>query len=236
MGFINQLIKPVFQKTRLLNKEKISSGFYHIKIYSEDLKELDYTIGQHLKIYVGHDEPGIIKGKARSYSVWKFDKNEGTFDIAINTLSNGVGAEWVKNLEENDSVYFFGPKGSITLDTSYDNYYFFGDTTTLAHFYGIKRNLTDDKKVFSMIYADSEDLFFSDFNKNNSFDCKVIKNNDSKKVLEYIKALPFFKDERSILYIGGEETVCKDIYSYFQKEHDWNKNDIKMKAFWDSEE
>lgn len=233
MSILSQITKMGFQKTTLIKKEKISSEFYHIKVQSEALKDIDYTPGQHLKLYVGHDEPGIIKGKARSYSIWNYDKNNLTFDIAVNTLSNGVGAEWVKNLNENDAIYFFGPKGSLTIDSSYDNHYFFGDITTLAHFYAIKRNLSPDKKVFSVIYASSEDQFFPDLVKENTFDLKVL--DTIEEIMQQVKALPYSENQKNVLYIGGEEKVCHIISNYFQKEKNLDRKDIKLKSFWDSE-
>jgi len=240
MSLINSGSKIKFLKAVITGKEKIAAHTYHLKVQGEDIKNIDYTPGMHMKVVVGLNEDASMNDKLRSYSIWDFDSEAGTIDIAVCTHSEGLGTKWIENVNTGSDFYFFLKK-TLTIDDTAQNYFFVGDISTLGHFYKINRSLAEDKNVYSFIYGDAQD-FFPDIDGSKPFDF-YLKPSDkfSPAPINFLegKISSVFESENGqlttdncIAYIGGDARVCAALTPYLVHKFGFKPEQIKMKSFW----
>ncbi|MBN8571346.1 MAG: siderophore-interacting protein [Ignavibacteria bacterium] len=239
MSITNTESKIKFLKASIISNEKIAGHTYHLKIQGEDIKNIDYTPGMHMKVVVEAADDSLQNIKLRSYSIWDFDSDKGTIDMAVCTHSSGLGSKWIEQAEPGNDFYFFIKK-TLIVDNSADNYFFIGDISTLGHFYKVNRALPEDKKVFSFIYGNETD-FFPDLNGEKPFDFFVHSSDKSSPApTEFLKEKissvfdngQIDKDQYTIVYLGGDARICADLPPWFMKNFGFKPEQIKMKSFW----
>lgn len=234
MGLIENIIKKVvMQSAEITQKEKLSESIYKIRLTSNDIKSAEFKPGYFLRVGIGLDNDSLsTKDKIRSYSVWNINKQEGYLDLAISTESNGAGAQWVINCKERDTVYFKWKKGNFIIDDNADSYLMIGDLSALSHLYIIKRELSSNKQVESIIYSHDNHIFFEDVDKSKPFNFHELEQNPIDKVLSIVKdIIPNMKGEKMV-YIAGDSRLCIALNQYFRNELKWNTKQIKTKPFW----
>lgn len=246
MSLLNSDSKIKFLKAVIVSKEKIASHTYHLKVQGDDIKNIDYTPGMHMKVVVELTDDSLQNVKLRSYSIWNYDSQEGTIDVAVCTHSSGLGSKWIEQAEAGDDFCFFLKK-TLIVDDSADNYFFVGDISTLGHFYKINRALPKDKKVFSFMYGNETD-FFPDLDGSKPFNFYMLPSDKhlpapidflEEKITAALDKLhkdDSIKLEAStgscIVYIGGDARICAELTSFFTRKLGWHPSQIKMKSFW----
>lgn len=219
------------QQGKLIHIHQANRHVYHLKIQSDDFKQLEYIPGFTMDVFLG--DPNTQENiDDRKYTIWNYEPIHQIIDVAICTFSNGKGANWVRTLEKGDTVYFKPPRGKLLLDDSADYYLMIGDITSLSHLYEIHRNLPLNKKVFSFIYTynqrdifpDIDDSFPLDYYVINPLDPEVVKN-------KIISLLPDFEGE-GIAYLLGDPNTVITLQHYFKNERNWNPKNLKAKPFW----
>ena len=151
-------------------------------------------------------------------------------DMAVCTFSNGQGANWVKQLNQGDKIYFDEPLGTFTLDNSAENYLFLSDISGLAHFYEIAREL-NDKNCYGLIYSADNSDYFNDIVPNTSFQFLQSKSYTIPKMIDVIEHLGL-NDKTSIVYVAGDTRFCAEMNKYFKHNLNWGINHIRIKPFW----
>ena len=246
MSITNTESKIKFLKAVIISNEKIAGHTYHLKVQGDDIKNIDYTPGMHMKVVVDSSDDSLLNIKLRSYSIWDFDSEKGTIDIAVCTHSSGLGSKWIEQAEAGNDFYFFLKK-TLVVDDSADNYFFIGDISTLGHFYKVNRALPENKKVFSFMYGNETD-FFSDIDGAKPFDFYPLPSDRNlpapiefleEKItgtLDKLHKEYSIKPEASsgscIAYIGGDARVCAELTAFFTRKLGWHPTQIKMKSFW----
>jgi len=233
MDIIDNIAKRLLKKATVIEKRKIADETYHLMLMGDDLKNLHYTPGGQLRILVGMNKHAAITNKVRTYSIWNYEADQGIVDLAVCTFSNGPGAGWIKEVKENDTVYFSGPKGKFVVDDSADYYFLIGDISSLAHLYEIRRNLSPGKRVHSFVHADTDWDFFTDVDGAHPLD---FYETNGLNVPEFLiqRLHPILEEEQGmgIAYIGGEANTCLSLHEYFYKTVGWSTRQIKTKPFW----
>jgi NADPH-dependent ferric siderophore reductase len=239
MSLINSESKVKFHKGVITRKEKIAAHTYHIQVQGDDIKNIDYTPGMHMKVVVGLNEDASLNTQVRSYSIWDFNSDNGTLDVAVCTHSEGLGTKWIEAVKSGTDFYFFLKK-TLIVDNSADNYLFIGDISTLGHFYKVKRGLSSNKKIHSFIYSNDEADFFPDLDGSKPFDFYfqpsdklspapiVFLQEKISAALEESKA----SGNHTIAYIGGDARVCAALTPWFIQKFGFMPEQIKMKSFW----
>ncbi len=237
MSFINPNFKTKFLNGVITLKQKIAQHTYRLKVQGDDIKDLDYINGQHMKVLIGLNRDASLNDKVRSYSIWDHDGVNGTIDLAVCTFSGGLGAKWIENIQPGDDFYFF-IKTTLTVDDSADAYFFIGDVSTLGHFYKIRRSFPTDKKIISLMYSDSESDFFPDLDGSKPFDFYTLPSNKfSPAPVEFLQektnsAMDELAADNAVAYIGGDARICAALTPYFIHKFNWKPEQIKMKSFW----
>ncbi len=70
-------------------------------------KSLDFIPGQYLMLK--------INDKSRLYSIASSNKNKNQFELLIELVEGGLASTYLKNLNQEDEVIFYGPAGQFTL-------------------------------------------------------------------------------------------------------------------------
>lgn len=221
----------VIQKGIVLHNKKIAEHTFHLKIQSEDFKSMEYIAGFTLEIYLGNplEQP---ETENRKYSFWDYDPVYNNADIAICTFSKGKGANWIKNIKQEDILYFKQPKGKLLVDNNAENYLLIGDTTSLSHLYEINRNLSISKNIFSFIYVSQSQDIFPDIDLSYPLNFHIINPVSAEIILKkIIEKLPDNLDN-TIAYIFGEPETCITIHNYFKKDRNFPLQNLRTKPFW----
>lgn len=235
MGLLDTIVSRVSHKGHIIHKAQLSAHAYHLRIQSDNFASAEYVPGYFLRIFCGYGKDVSLGDKVRSYSVWKFDRENRTVDLAICTHSDGPGTQWGKECQTGDTVYFTWHKGKFTVDASADGYLLIGDLSALAHLYEINRNLPAGKPRHGIIYSEKETDFFADIDGQWPFTLHVLPQNPAEALIQEIKNVQPQLMSKSMVYIGGDSRVCVTLNTYFKKELDWETRQIKNKPFWNPE-
>lgn len=217
-----------FSQGIILNVQQISAHTYHLKVQSNAFRNISSST---LEVIVNH--PRTTKEiKTRTYSFWNFEPIHQVADLAINTFSNGLGAEWVKQVQSYDRIYFKESSNSVIVDESAEQYLLMGDITSLAHLYEIHRNLAISKKVFSAIfYQDNEDKF-PDLDQSYPFYFHQLPFSREEDIRDDLKAILPKNLHNTLAYIVGESKRCKQLSHFFTQEHLLTEDNIKIHPFY----
>ncbi len=232
MSIIDKIAKYILSEATVVYKEQIAAHTWHIKIKGEKLSNLDYTPGQHLRVFYGLGKPTGLKDKVRTYSIWNYDKYNKTIDLAVCTFSNGPGADWAKNLQIGDAVYFKGPEGKFTVDITGSYYLLVGDISALSHLYELNRNLAGKNVIHAIVYGEKEADFFPDLDGSTPIEFRVLPQNPSDLLKIELQIAMKVAAGKGIAYVGGDGRVCVELNRFFKKDLKWESSQIKTKPFW----
>lgn len=235
MALLETIMKKIMDKGQITSKTRLTDSVYKIDITSDAIKTMDFMAGYFIRLGIGiGTNTNSKKDMVRSYSIWDINKDTNTISLAIATDSNGIGAQWVKNCNVGDTVYYKTKKGTFTLDTSADSYLMIGDLSALSHLYIINRSL-ENKPVESIIYNNTLSDLFEDVDGTKPFNFYKLEENAIDSILEKVKEqLPNLKGKKMV-YIAGDSRVCVALNHYFRKELHWDSKQIKTKPFWNPE-
>jgi len=235
MALLETIMKKIMDKGQITSKTRLTDSVYKIDITSDAIKTMDFMAGYFIRLGIGiGTNTNSKKDMVRSYSIWDINIDTNTISLAIATDSNGIGAQWVKNCNVGDTVYYKTKKGTFTLNTSADSYLMIGDLSALSHLYIINRSL-ENKPVESIIYNNTLSDLFEDVDGTKPFNFYELEENAIDSILEKVKEqLPNLKGKKMV-YIAGDSRVCVALNHYFRKELHWNSKQIKTKPFWNPE-
>ncbi len=228
---MNHQKELTIQSGTVLENKKIAEHTFHLKVQSDDFGKMQYVAGFTADIFLGnpfHDN----HCEDRKYSFWNYEPVYRIADFAICTFSNGKGAEWIRKLQQGDSIYFKQPRGKLLADNSAENYLLIGDITSLSHLYEINRNLAVSKNVFSFIYAEQEADFFTDIDNSFPFNHHIITPTLADIVVNtIISSLPQNLNH-TIAYIFGHPEVCTAFHNYLKHDRNLPLQNLRTKPFW----
>ncbi|MDF9797802.1 NADPH-dependent ferric siderophore reductase [Catalinimonas alkaloidigena] len=234
MGIIENIVKKVvLQEAVIIAKTQLSESAYRIRLQNDNIAKADFIPGYFLRLGIGIGKDDIpLKDKVRSYSVWGLNKSNGHIDLAIATHSKGIGAEWTKESKSGDKVYFKWKKGNFLVDDTADSYLMIGDLSALSHLYMIRRNLSRDKKIESVLYSQHQGELFPDIDGATPFDFYEMPQNPYDELISRVKEVVPKMTGKKMVYIGGDSRICIALNQYFRKELHWKPKQIKTKPFW----
>ncbi len=201
MALLETIMKKIMDKGQITSKTRLTDSVYKIDITSDAIKTMDFMAGYFIRLGIGiGTNTNSKKDMVRSYSIWDINKDTNTISLAIATDSNGIGAQWVKNCNVGDTVYYKTKKGTFTLNTSADSYLMIGDLSALSHLYIINRSL-ENKPVESIIYNNTLSDLFEDVDGTKPFNFYKLEENAIDSILEKVKEqLPNLKEKKNGIY------------------------------------
>lgn len=132
---LKKILGPIFiDESKILTNEKLSPHFHLLTIKGSELKKVEWTPGEKVKLSIGSDD-------SRSYTPLSWDSKNGVMQTLIYTHDQGPGAIWARDVKPNAVVSVKGPKTSVVLDETVKNILFFGDETTFGLAHALKKNM-----------------------------------------------------------------------------------------------
>jgi len=217
----------------ILQKNKIAEHTYHIKVQSTDFARMHYDAGFTLDVFLSnpYDNP---QSEVRPYSFWNYEPVYQVADFAINTFSNGKGAQWIQTVQKGDTIFYTAPVGEFTMDDTADHYFLIGDVTALSHLYEINRAVAVSKEVTSLIYAQHAQDFFPDLDHSYPLKTYTLKTFCAEEIIELIKKHFPRHTPNSIAYIFGDSVTTTSIYDFLKDNPAFDIRRIFVKNFWNS--
>lgn len=223
-------MKQFLEKGTLLSKQQITPHTWHLRIQLAASKPLSYTPGQHIRVFIGYGHATAFRDMVRTYSIWHYAPNQQIIDIAVCTFSEGPGAQWVRSVNVGQDIYFRGPEGKFTVDTSADFYILIGDTSSFAHFYELNRNLPG-KMVHAILYAQDTDDHFPDLDGQYPLPLTTLPQNPAPQLIQSIENILKATTGEGIVYLGGDGRTCVTLNRHL-RQRGWGNRQIKTKPFW----
>ncbi|HEX8429169.1 siderophore-interacting protein [Hymenobacter sp.] len=232
MGLLDSLAKQVLKRATITCVAPIAQHTYHLTFQGPDLADVQYTPGQTLNVFFDLSGPEAALRK-RTYSIWQYNAEALTLELAVCTFSNGPGARWAQQCRPGDDVYFHGPGGKFILDTpTAFSYCLLGDVSALSHLYALRRQLPQAQSVFSLVHARTEADCFPDLDGTYPLHFAIADQLPATEVLAEVAAQGLSSATSCLFYIGGAQTLCVETRQLLRKQWQVSANHLKAKPFW----
>jgi ferric-chelate reductase (NADPH) len=119
----NFLKRMLFRRASVSSIKPISPLFRLIDLEGEELRNVAWLPGQHIRVAVG---TGMT---LRTYTPMSWDVEKGRTQLLVFLHGDGPGCCWARGAKEGDACEFMGPSRSLTLPTSDEPLALFGDET-----------------------------------------------------------------------------------------------------------
>jgi NADPH-dependent ferric siderophore reductase len=229
-SFIDSLAKNIFQKATVVYKQQVASHVYHIKLQSDALSSHHYIPGEHMRLFVGLDRDTALDSKLRTYSVWDYESSRDMVDLAVCTHSTGIGATWIRQVQEGDAIHYMGPKGKLVIDFNADSSLMICDPSALSHMYAIKKHIAPGKANAGITYSEDASDHYADLDGSHPFQFLQLEFDPTERIIEAANAFKSKLTGRTTIYLGGDARVCKSLSRYFRQ--NWPQATVNSKGFW----
>lgn len=129
-----KVLGPLFlAESKVVSNEKLSPHFQFLTIKGKKFKKADWIPGQKIQVRLGDE-------LMRSYTPSSWDKENGVVQTLVYMHGKGPGALWARDAKPGAKATILGPRGSLVLDESLKEVFFFGDETTFGLAYAIREN------------------------------------------------------------------------------------------------
>lgn len=151
--------KPKDLKLKVIDKEWVSDQVVKIDFETQDIEKFAFKPGQHINMRVD--------GTVRPYTIFSDLKADNEISIVVSAAHEGVGANYLRDLEIGEIADVMGPVGRLTLaDEHKKNIVFLATGTGLVPFITMLYKLAkEDCKSNIKLYfgvRDRADIFFRD--------------------------------------------------------------------------
>ncbi|MFS0724188.1 siderophore-interacting protein [Paenibacillus sp. 1P07SE] len=217
--------------------ERIEGNMRRIRIRSEELDQLSYQPGQHVRIQIRDPLSlyGILRPSEtlRTYTIWDYTVPACSFELRIHLYDgDGIGLNWARHVSPGDHVTFWGPMGDFVIQPA-PYYVFAAEETGSVATGAMIRSLAPSEIVYGALeFASERDEMPIPGAEHLQ---RVYRNGDSpvssRKLLTAIEkldlpALP------GAAYVAGEAQTCGLIMLHLIRERGWPRNAVKVKPFW----
>jgi len=223
--------KLFMNQATVIGKRQIAEKIFHYTLEG-NVNFTKLLPGQHLRLLLFPNQKGKLRNRVRTYSIWNYlhDGKKGYIDIAVCAHTDGPGSQWAELTEIGSQVLISNPLGKFTLDTSMPKHVFIGDMTALSHFYCFSRHLAPHQSMDGIIYGKDEKQLFPDFDGSLRFTFQKIANGTETTIVQRCRGLEI--DHDTMVYIGGEGSLCVTLSNLFIKELGVPRKQLKVKPFW----
>ncbi|MFC5540487.1 siderophore-interacting protein [Ureibacillus suwonensis] len=232
MGIIEKLAKSLATHAKVVNKIKVAEHTFKLSIRLQEPNAFSYRPQDFLRILVGTDQQAPLRDRVRSYSIWNFDAQTQTLDLAVCTFSNGPGAKWINNVNMGDDVYFMKHSSNLIIHDDAADAVMIGDITALGHFYGLRRLFRNQNRVSGFIFGQNQADFFPDIDGHSPFEFITTSPQQYQTVISSVEASLPQPTNNTTIYVAGDGEMCKLLHKHLKDELGWNSKQIRAKPFW----
>lgn len=121
----------LFTDSRVTQVHERSRVFRQLDCEGPALKGQSWTPGDKVQVFL----PGL---GMRTYTPLAWDEQRGTTSFLVYLHGDSPGASWGRDVKVGDTVQFFGPRRSLSLETGDAPVVLFGDETSFAVAYAFR--------------------------------------------------------------------------------------------------
>lgn len=184
---MTQFSKPQKFKAILSEKENLNRTVMKITLKLENPKEMEFLSGQFVSLKVS-------ESVYRSYSIFSSMFEKSSISLIIGIAHDGVGANYVRNIQIGDIVEFIGPSGRFVFpENIFQNFIFVATGTGLSPLISMiddTYRLIPEKNITLLFGIRSpDDLFLYDHlkklsNMNRNFRYKICFSKETSTKIE----------------------------------------------------
>ncbi|MCE9672672.1 siderophore-interacting protein [Myxococcus stipitatus] len=127
LAFINGVLgRFLFREARVAQVREVSEHFRLVEMAGEALRDIEWCAGDKVQVYL----PDV--GLMRTYTPLSWDATLGSTRFLVYMHGDSPGARWGRNVKVGDRCQFFGPRGSLSLESLVGPVVLFGDETSFA--------------------------------------------------------------------------------------------------------
>ena len=216
----------------ILQKDKIAEHTFHIKIQSGEFAKIKYVPGFTVDVFLTNPYYDS-QSEVRKYSFWNYEPVYNIADFAINTFSNCEAVDWVKGVQEGDTIFFKEPSSEFAVDETGEHYFLIGDVNALSHLYEINRALAVSKEIHSLIYTANKHDVFPDLDHSFPLKFYIVNPKVPETILNLIKTHFPKHSKNTVAYVLGDAETGSLIYNFLKDNPDFDIEHIHFKSFLD---
>lgn len=218
---------------RVVETEMVARQMKRVRLAGKEFRHLNWKPGQQIRLKV--DSFTKLHDAVRTYSIWRYEPDEGIIDLLMYMHGEGPGSAWVEKVKTGDVATFVGPTGKFVLDETAPYYLFAAEETGAVAVQAICQKLPATARALGVLEADTAGdeipplpgRVFPWVYRNGKPASPTSGLVDAVKRLE----LPA---EPGLAYIAGETQSCVAIRNYLLNEKGWPKKNIQTKPFWEA--
>lgn len=209
--------------------EDLTPRLRRIRIVGPELRDLDWTPGQHIRLLVGDlgSAQNWLRGlrdTLRTYSLWDHD-DSGRLELCVFDHGNdGPGARWAGDVRAGQRVAFTRPEGRFVLDDSAPYHLFAGDETAAVPFGAMLRALPEKTHVHGVVEVDGPDDWLP-------LALGWVYRSAGESLVDGVRALDL-PAEPGVAYVAGEARACQAVRRHLVQDRGWPRRSVVVKAFW----
>lgn len=225
-----RLLDRLFLAGEVVEAEQITARMRRVRIAGEDLGELRWTPGQHVRLLVGAGGP--LGGVLRTYSIWWYDPTWEAVDlIGYDHGGDSPGVAWIRNARPGQEVSFTRPEGSFVLREEAPYHLFAGEETASVAFGAMVRALPAGAGVHGVVEA-GEPGDHLDLPGGLVKVCRGGASAARSQVLvDAVRELEL-PDGPGVAYLAGEARTIQAVRAHLVGERGWSRGDVRTKPFW----
>src|SRR5689334_14876249 len=104
------MIPPKSCRAKLADKIILNSKFVQYRFEMDEPHHFDFVAGQYISLLV---DPA---GDRRSYSICSVPSDDHSFELMLDETPNGIGTQYLRNLQFGEEVQFLAPLGMFTIE------------------------------------------------------------------------------------------------------------------------
>jgi NADPH-dependent ferric siderophore reductase len=209
--------------------EDLTPRTRRIRIVGAELRDLDWTPGQHVRLLVGDlgSAQNWLRGlrdTLRTYSVWDHD-DSGRLELCVfDHGEDGPGARGARDVRVGQRVAFTRPEGRFVVDSSAPHHLFAGDETAAVPFGAMLRALPASATVHGVVEVDGpEDRL--------PLALDWVHRTAGGSLMDGVRALDL-PAEPGVAYVAGEARACQAVRRHLVQDRGWPRRSVVVKAFW----
>lgn len=215
----------LFRSGTVIEVTEILPFMRQIRISVPSLQGASLLPSQHIRVSVGMT--------LRTYSVRRFDSQQGIIDLYTHLHGKGPGSQWASTVHEGDQVEILGPKGSLALIPDAPYYLFVGEETASVAIHSMLEALPEKASVMGYLETTrpGEEVPYNGPHPLPWAYRYEASASPSTTLVEAVRSLAL-PDAPGVAYLAGEALTCQAVRRYLIDEKHWPRTAIRVKPFW----
>lgn len=230
--WLGDTIEGVYKKKSVLEARVVSVDYLDVNLkrvrLEGDFCKVKLATGNSVKIQINETE-------CRQYAIAAFEPETGCCEIIFYLHGKGTGSEWATKLGVGDIVKLIGPCSELKYVSNKENYFLFGDETSLGWMKGMEKVIEGNNQFF-FGFVELEEKHY-DWPSLMESSVKVVPKSGDNPATPTVAILQEWEDdfwetsEGIVFYLTGSTKSITAFHSFLLSKGIKSKQ-IKTEAYW----